>query len=127
MDSEPRLISTEAFDSSPRQDASNPETPAETSQAPALTGFRLWAERVFLVVYVVFCIELGILLAVLPWTRIWTDNNLVAFYPWLRAIALDNFVRGVVTGVGIVDIWLGIWEAVRYRESNSAPASPGPA
>ncbi len=91
-----------------------------------MKGIRLWTERVFLVIYVVFCIELGMLLAVLPWTRIWSDNSLLAAYPWLRSIAHDNFMRGVVSGIGLVDIWLGIWEAVHYRESNPAPAPPAP-
>jgi hypothetical protein len=64
----------------------------------------------------VFYIELGMLLAVLPWTKLWTENGLVMGLPQLRAIMQMNFVRGLVTGVGLVDIWIGVWEAVRYRE-----------
>lgn len=77
----------------------------------------IWIDRMALVIRVVFYIELGMLLAVLPWTRLWTDNGLVASLPKLREIMQMNFVRGLVTGIGLVDIWIGIWEAVRYREN----------
>ena len=76
----------------------------------------IWLHRLSLVIFVIFCIELGLLLAVLPWTRIWTDNSLVAAHPSWRALVQDNFVRGVITGIGLVDVWLGIWEAVHYRD-----------
>jgi len=77
----------------------------------------LWARRLKLVIYVLFCIELGMLLAMLPWTRIWTENSLLLPHPALRQFAQQDFVRGAVTGLGLVDIWLGIREAVNYREN----------
>jgi hypothetical protein len=76
----------------------------------------LWLHRLSLIIFVIFCIELGMLLTVLPWTRVWTENTLAASHPAWRAMVQDNFVRGVVTGIGLVDIWIGIWEAVHYRE-----------
>ena len=77
----------------------------------------IWIDRMALVIRVVFYIELGMLLAVLPWTRLWTDNGLVAGLPKVREVMQLNFVRGLVTGIGLVDVWIGIWEAVRYREN----------
>ncbi len=76
----------------------------------------IWIDRLGLVIRVVFYIELGMLLAVLPWTRLWTNNSLLMQAPRLNGILQMNFVRGLVTGVGLVDIWIGIWEAVRYRD-----------
>lgn len=76
----------------------------------------IWLHRLSLVIFVIFCIELGMALAVLPWTRIWTDNSLLAAHPAWRALVLDNFVRGIITGIGLVDVWIGIWEAVHYRD-----------
>jgi hypothetical protein len=77
----------------------------------------LWKGRFVLVVFVLFCLEVGILLTVLPWTRLWTDNTLVASYPQLQEFLRYDFLRGLISGLGLVDIWLGIAEAVRYRES----------
>ena len=76
----------------------------------------VWLHRLSLIIFVIFCIELGMLLTVLPWTRVWTDNSLLVSHPSWRAFAHDNFVRGVVTGFGLLDIWIGIWEAVHYRD-----------
>lgn len=66
--------------------------------------------------YVVFCIWIGVVIAALPWTRVWTDNSIVVSYPGLRSILQLNFVRGLVTGIGLLDLYLGVWEAVHYRE-----------
>ncbi len=126
MDSQPSLFGEKALGPSPQSEVAEPEKTGGISPAPPLTGFRLWAERIFLVVYVVFCIELGMLLAVLPWTRIWTDNNLLNAYPWLHSILQGNFARGIITGIGLVDIWLGVWEAVHYHEAKPDPTSPSP-
>jgi hypothetical protein len=83
------------------------------------SSMAIWIDRIALVIRVVFYIELGMLLAVLPWTRLWTDNGLVSSMPNLRQVLQLNFVRGLVTGIGLVDVWIGIWEAVRYRENKS--------
>ena len=78
---------------------------------------RLWVQRIWLVVFVLFCLEVGIILTALPWTRIWTENSLLLGYPQVREFLMQNFVRGLVSGIGLVDIWMGVAEAVRYRES----------
>ena len=43
-------------------------------------------------------------------------RSLLSAHPSWRALAQNNFVRGIVTGFGLVDVWLGIWEAVHYRD-----------
>ncbi len=76
----------------------------------------LWLHRFWLVIFVVFCVELGLLLIVLPWTQFWTNNSLLAGLPAIRRLLGHNFVRGLASGLGLVDIWIGIAEAVHYRE-----------
>jgi hypothetical protein len=39
----------------------------------------------------------------------------VAQYPWVSAIASNYFVRGAVSGIGLADIWLAIYELWRFR------------
>lgn len=77
----------------------------------------LWKNRIFLVIFVLFCLEIGIILTVLPWTRIWTENSLLVGFPQMRDVLTYGFVRGLISGLGLVDIWMGVAEAVRYRES----------
>lgn len=76
----------------------------------------VWPRRLMLIIFVVFCMEVGIMLAVLPWKQIWTTNPLVLRYPELRAFLGNYFVRGVFSGLGLIDLWIGIWEAVHYSE-----------
>lgn len=76
----------------------------------------IWIKRLKLVLFVLFCIELGMLLTVLPWTKVWNENSVLLGYPNLRAFLRHDFVRGAITGLGLIDIWLGIREAVNYRE-----------
>lgn len=76
----------------------------------------VWLHRLSLVIFVIFCIELGMLLAVLPWTPVWSNNGLVADSHMLKSLLQGNFIRGLVTGCGLVDIWIGIWQAVHYKD-----------
>jgi hypothetical protein len=91
--------------------------PAVTPHAvEPVSRFTVWLHRISLVIFVIFCIELGMLLAVLPWTPVWINNGFVANHPLLKSLLQENFVRGLVTGFGLVDIWIGIWEAVHYKD-----------
>ena len=78
-----------------------------------------------LVVQVMFLIELGMVLTVSPWTTVWHQNSLLAAHPAMRAFIEQGFVRGAVTGLGLINIWMGIWEAVQYRE-DAPPSSSHP-
>ena len=78
---------------------------------------QLWMQRIWLIVFVLFCLEVGIILIVLPWTRIWADNSLLLGHPQIREFLSLGFVRGLVSGLGLVDIWMGVAEAVRYHET----------
>jgi hypothetical protein len=83
---------------------------------PVAAGEPIWVKRLKLVLFVLFCIELGMLLTVLPWTKVWNENSVLVSYPNLRAFFRLDFVRGTITGLGLIDIWLGIREAVNYKE-----------
>jgi hypothetical protein len=76
----------------------------------------VWMQRFFLVTTVLFCLWVGFVLAVLPWQPAWTENALVSNYPNLKWILGTGFVRGLASGLGLVDLWIGISEAVRYRD-----------
>jgi hypothetical protein len=66
-------------------------------------------------IYVVIMIYLGMIVAVLPWKEAWTENSLVLGFPSIRAVLGNNFTRGLVSGLGLVDIWFGIAEAASFR------------
>lgn len=79
----------------------------------------VWMRRIWLAVFVLFCLEVGIILIVGPWTRAWTENSLSSSYPALHEFLMNGFVRGAISGLGVVDFWIGISRAMGYREKVS--------
>jgi hypothetical protein len=71
--------------------------------------------RVLPILYVVFCFEMGVFLFVLPWVALWSKNFFVAHYPIVSTIAMNYFVRGAISGIGLADIWLAFYELWRLR------------
>lgn len=76
----------------------------------------IWLNRIFVAVFVLVCVQMGIILVILPWTQIWTQNHILLRNLSLREFALHDFVRGLISGLGLVNIWVGVWEGVHYRE-----------
>ena len=77
----------------------------------------VWLQRLSLFVLVLFCVYLGVLVMVLPWwTRIWDHNAFILARPWLATVLHNGAVRGIISGLGLLDIWIGISEAVHYRD-----------
>jgi hypothetical protein len=75
--------------------------------------------RIWLVVFVLFCLELGIVLMVGPWTPAWDENSLSMSFPVIHNFLTKPFVRGLVSGLGLIDFWIGISRAISYRETLS--------
>ena len=104
----------------------SPERPAGPLAAPEPkprnpvvvrpTHLELWLHRVTVLLFVFVCAVVGVLLVILPWRPEWTDNRLLLTYPALRALVASGFVRGFCSGLGILDIWIGFWEAIHYHE-----------
>src|SRR5215469_8517928 len=77
----------------------------------------VWLQRLSLFVLVLFCVYLGVLVMILPWwTRIWDQNLFIISHPTLARILHNGAVRGIISGLGLLDIWIGISEAVHYRD-----------
>lgn len=57
--------------------------------------------------YVALFLEVGLLLVVLPWSAFWEQNYFADAWPTLRAIVTNNFVRGAVSGLGVVNLVAG--------------------
>jgi len=76
----------------------------------------LWLRRVGVLLFVFLCATLGVMLIIVPWRPEWSDNGLLIPYPALRDVVSNGFVRGVVSGLGVLNVWIGFWEAIQYRE-----------
>ncbi len=72
--------------------------------------------RLLTIIYIIFCLELGIFLFVLPWASFWTQNYFIDHLAVLSVISHNNFLRGAISGLGLADIWLAIleiWQLLR--------------
>lgn len=78
--------------------------------------WELWRNRLFLLELIFVCFVVGIILIVAPWTPYWTNNSLLSGFPRVQQFLAYDFVRGLISGLGLADIWLAVSEAVRYRE-----------
>lgn len=77
----------------------------------------VWLQRMSLVVLVLFCFYIGALLTVLPWSpRFWDGNGWLRAHPGLYAVLMQGWVRGILSGFGLLDIWIGISEVLHYRD-----------
>jgi hypothetical protein len=77
----------------------------------------IWLQRLSLFVLVLFCVYLGVLVMILPWwTRVWDQNLFIQSRPALAALLHTGAMRGLVSGLGLLDIWIGVSEAVHYRD-----------
>jgi len=56
----------------------------------------------------------GIILVVVPWTGLWDANYLLQPYPSVRALLLSGYMRGTVSGLGLVNIVLALDEAHQH-------------
>lgn len=88
----------------------DPPTPARESR------IQLWLHRISVFLFVLISAVAGVLLVILPWTPQWTDNYLLLSYPGLRTWISGGFSRGICSGLGLLDIWIGFWEALHYHE-----------
>jgi hypothetical protein len=123
MDHEAKLLKfpahgTDSQHSAPEQEQHG-ESQVQVASTPPTskrTYPPIWMQRFFLVTTVIFCLWVGLVLCVLPWLPAWTENALVSDYPTLRWFLGTGFIRGLATGLGLLDLWIGISEAVHYRD-----------
>jgi hypothetical protein len=77
-------------------------------------------------VFVALFLEVGFLLLVIPWSSFWDNNYFAQAVPAVRALITNNFVRGAVSGLGVINLYLGLAELVSIVSARhlSPPSSP---
>ncbi len=64
-------------------------------------------KRLLLVAYF---IEVGLLLVLVPWSPFWERNYFLIAFPALHEIVRNNYIRGGVSGLGVVNLLMGFTE-----------------
>jgi hypothetical protein len=99
----------------PRASAAASERSRSTLR-PAISALQLWARRFGVLLFVFLCATVGVMLMIIPWRPEWSENPLLMSYPFLHDLVASGFSRGLVTGLGLLNVWIGFWEALQYRE-----------
>ncbi|HEY1987352.1 MAG TPA: hypothetical protein VGG85_18185 [Terracidiphilus sp.] len=95
-----------------------PENPAATVPAKH-TQQRIprWLERAELFLRVLLRMYIGLAVCYAPWSRIfWDQNPLFLHFPTISIFAANGAVRGIISGLGLLNLWIAFRDAVRHRD-----------
>jgi hypothetical protein len=63
-------------------------------------------------IVIAYFVEVGLLLLVVPWTGFMQRNFFVDLWPVFHGIVGNGFVKGAVSGLGVVNLAVGLAELV---------------
>jgi len=87
------------------------------------------SSRLTVIFYIILCLEIGIVLTVLPWVphgwfglSDWGNNyfliaasHKVGF--GVQRVVASGWIRGAVSGIGILNLGMGLWELINFRRT----------
>jgi hypothetical protein len=86
--------------------------------------------KLSVIFYIILCLEIGIVLALLPWIPQGTlglsdwGNNYFLLYAarktgmfTLQTVVASGWIRGAVTGVGLLNIGIAFWEIFHFQQT----------
>ncbi len=59
---------------------------------------------------IAFFLEVGFALIVVPWSAFWDRNYFAYVFPLVGDVMTNDFVRGAISGIGVVNVSVGIAE-----------------
>ena len=74
-----------------------------------------WYHKVSAILLVAFCFEIGIFLIVFLWAPFWDNNYFGAIIPQWHQFWDNLYLRGAVSGLGVVNLYIGVLELYRLR------------
>lgn len=86
------------------------------------------ASRLTVIFYILLCLEAGLFLTVLPWWQPWGmgdwgDNFFLVMVAQktgivgLQRAVASGWVRGAVSGVGLLNLAMAVWEMFHFNET----------
>jgi hypothetical protein len=76
-----------------------------------------WLVRGELFLRVLLRMYIGLAVCYVPWSRaFWDQNPLFLHYPALGLFASHGAVRGIVSGLGLLNLWVAFHDAIRHRD-----------
>jgi len=89
---------------------------AQTAR-PAHQRIPRWLERAELFLRVLLRMYIGLAICYAPWSRIfWDQNPLFQQFPTLSIYAANGAARGIISGLGLLNLWIAFQDAIRHRD-----------
>jgi len=89
--------------------------PASARSAPQ--RIPRWLERGELFLRVLLRMYIGLAVCIAPWWHMfWDQNPLFLRFPTLGVYAAHGAVRGIISGLGLLNLWIAFRDAVRHRD-----------
>lgn len=89
--------------------------------------------KLSVIFYIILCLEIGIVLTVLPWwpqgmwgLSDWGNNYFLLYaaqktgYQGLQTVVASGWVRGAVSGIGLLNIGIAFWELFNFTRTVAA-------
>jgi hypothetical protein len=90
--------------------------------------------KLSVIFYIILCMEIGLVLTLMPWVPqgfggIFSDwgNNYFLLYAArktgsyaLQSVVASDWVRGAVTGIGVLNLGIAFWEIFHFNQTVSA-------
>jgi hypothetical protein len=74
-----------------------------------------WYHKFSALLFIIFCLELGTFLLVFPWLDYWDHNFFSSLVPEWHRFWENAYLRGAVSGLGVVNLYIGFIEIIRLR------------
>jgi hypothetical protein len=74
-----------------------------------------WYAKLWSVLLITFCLEIGLFLLIFPWTESWDNNYFANSIARIRVVWDNMYLRGAVSGLGIINLYISLAEAFRMR------------
>ena len=87
------------------------------------------SSRLSVIFYIILCFEIGVVLTVFPWVpqgwmglSDWGNNYFLLVASRKVGFGVQRFIasgwiRGAVSGVGILNLGMGLWELINFRRT----------
>ena len=86
--------------------------------------------KLSVIFYIILCFEIGIFLTVLPWwpqgmwgLSDWGNNYFLLYaarktgYQSLQTVVASGWVRGAVSGIGLLNLGIAFWEIFNFKKT----------
>jgi hypothetical protein len=87
-------------------------------------GHKGW-QRFGTLLFIMFCLELGLFLLVFPWSDFWERNLFATLTPEFNVLWSNTYFRGAISGLGVLDIYISLLEMFRLLPFSKSQTGAG--